>query len=71
MEGFYYTPRIDKELLAQHAEGLICLSGTVQGKIAALMIQGKEEELLAEVQWFQELFGKDFYFEAAAAPDER
>ena len=63
LEGFYYTPRIDKELLAQHAEGLICLSGTVQGKIARPHDPGQRRRALAEIQWFQELFGKDFYFE--------
>src|SRR6185437_8261780 len=44
IEGFYYTPRIDFELLEKHAEGLICLSGPLQGKLAYLIIQGREEE---------------------------
>ena len=63
IEGFYYTSRIDKELLAKHAEGLICLSGSLQGLIPYLIIQGKEKELLQEVEWFQQLFKDDFYFE--------
>ena len=63
IEGFYYTPRIDKELLAQHAEGLICLSGPLQGLIPFLIMQGKERELQQEVEWFQKLFKDDFYFE--------
>ncbi|HUD02150.1 MAG TPA: DNA polymerase III subunit alpha, partial [Rhabdochlamydiaceae bacterium] len=68
IEGFYYTPRIDKALLAQHAEGLICLSGSLQGLIPYLIMQGKEKELLQEVEWFQQLFKDDFYFELQRSP---
>lgn len=63
LEGFYYTPRIDKEILVQYHEGLICLSGSTYGKIAQLAIQDREEELLQEAIWFQELFKEDYYFE--------
>jgi len=68
LEGFYYTPRIDKALLAQHAEGLICLSGPLQGLIPYLIMQGKEKELLQEVEEFQQLFKDDFYFELQRHP---
>ncbi|MES2344350.1 MAG: DNA polymerase III subunit alpha [Chlamydiota bacterium] len=63
LEGFYYTPRIDKELLSKHSEGLICLSGPTQGRVAKLAAEGLEEELLAEVKWYHELFKEDYYFE--------
>lgn len=63
LEGFYYTPRIDKEILKEHAEGLICLSGPLQGMIPFLLLQNREKEALAEVKWFQEVFGEDFYLE--------
>ena len=63
LEGFYYTPRIDKEVLAAHAEGLICLSGPLQGMIPFLLLQNREKEALGEVKWFHELFGEDFYLE--------
>jgi DNA polymerase-3 subunit alpha len=63
VEGFYYTPRIDKEVLEKHAAGLICLSGPLQGLLPYLIIQGKERELRQEIDWFQSLFGADFYFE--------
>lgn len=63
MEGFYYTPRIDKALLEQHAEGLICLSGSVGGSIGSLIVADKEKELLDEVSWFKRVFGEDYYFE--------
>src|SRR3990167_3528870 len=63
LEGFYYTPRIDKEILATYAEGLICLSGPLKGKISQLIIQEKEEELLAEISWIKSIYNEDFYLE--------
>lgn len=63
LEGFYWTPRIDKEILAKHAEGLICLSGSQKSAFSHWILQGKEDELLAEIQWFQNVFNEDFYFE--------
>jgi DNA polymerase-3 subunit alpha len=63
LEGFYYKPRIDLEVLEKHAAGLICLSGPLQGRLAYLIIQGREEEAVKEAKWFQELFKDDFYFE--------
>lgn len=68
LEGFYYTPRIDKALLSQYAEGLICLSGPLQGLIPYLIMQGKEKELLQEIEWFQQVFKDDFYFELQRHP---
>ena len=63
LEGFYYTPRIDKELLLQYSEGLICLSGSPQGLLTFLILQGKEKELLDEICWLQQCFKEEFYFE--------
>ncbi len=63
VEGFYYTPRIDREVLEKHVDGLICLSGPLEGRLAYLIVQGREKELVEEAQWFQKLFGEDFYFE--------
>jgi DNA polymerase-3 subunit alpha len=62
LEGFYYQPRIDRELLEQYREGLICLSGPVSGRIGHLILQ-ESGELLEEVKWFHRLFGEDYYFE--------
>lgn len=63
LEGFYWTPRIDKEILAKHSEGLICLSGPHNSILAHWILQGKEEELRTEVEWYQNLFKGDYYFE--------
>jgi DNA polymerase III subunit alpha len=63
LEGFYYTPRIDKELLSKHSEGLICLSGPYNSVLAHQILQGKEEELKAEIDWFWSIFKENYYFE--------
>jgi DNA polymerase-3 subunit alpha len=63
LEGFYYQPRIDRELLEKYRGGLICLSGPVSGRIGHFILQGAEEEAIREVEWFKTLFGSDFYFE--------
>jgi len=68
LEGFYYQPRIDKELLEQHREGLICLSGPLGGSLGRQILHGNDETLLAEVEWYQRLFGEDFYFELQRYP---
>lgn len=62
-EGFYYYPRIDLELLKKHKEGLICLSGCLEGHIAHTALNSPDEALLHVVQEYKSLFGEDFYFE--------
>jgi DNA polymerase III subunit alpha len=63
LEGFYYTPRIDKEILSQYSEGLICLSGGLSSKISALILQEDEAALKEEINWFRQVFHDDYYFE--------
>ncbi|GAJ15855.1 unnamed protein product, partial [marine sediment metagenome] len=64
LEGFYYRPRIDKELLAQHSEGLIGLSGCLQGEISRYLQEGMEERAEGAAQELASLFSKgDFYIE--------
>ena len=63
LEGFYYQPRIDKEILSLYKEDLICLSGPLQGRIAHLILQELEPDLMNEIDWCREQFGSDFYFE--------
>ncbi|GHT48035.1 DNA-directed DNA polymerase [Spirochaetia bacterium] len=64
IEGFYYKPRIDEELLIKHHEGLICLSACLAGEIPRLVLKGKKEEAVKRALWFNDLFGKDnFYLE--------
>lgn len=62
LEGFYYKPRIDKELLESYSEGLIALSGCLAGEIPALILKGEKEKALETAKWYRDLFGKDGFF---------
>ncbi len=69
LEGFYYKPRIDEELIAKHSEGLIALSGCLKGKIPQLIIQKREPEAEATALKYQKFFGKEnFYLELQSHP---
>ncbi len=63
LEGFYYKPRIDKELLEEHHEGIICLSGCAGGEIPKLLAEKKFDEAKMTARWYQNLFHDDFYLE--------
>jgi DNA polymerase-3 subunit alpha len=62
LEGYYYRPRMDKELLQEHHEGLIALSGCQTGEVPRLLANGRWEEAVAAAQWYREVFGV-FYLE--------
>ncbi len=61
-EGFYYKPRIDKELLAQHSKGLIALSSCMSGVPSALLAQDRFDEAAAQALEFEQIMGKGNYF---------
>jgi DNA polymerase-3 subunit alpha len=64
MEGFYYKPRIDKELLAENSKGLIALSGASKGEIPYLLERGHVDQATVAAEEYLKIFGKDhFYFE--------
>ena len=64
LEGFYYKPRIDQELLEKHSEGLICMSACLQGQIPRLLLSGKNDEAEDLAKKYQQIFGQDgFYLE--------
>ncbi|MGM0440089.1 MAG: DNA polymerase III subunit alpha [Chlamydiota bacterium] len=63
LEGFYYKPRIDKEVLEQHSEGLICLSACLGGAVPYYAMEGMREQALEEARWYKSVFGDDYYFE--------
>ncbi len=62
-EGFYGKPRIDMELLRDHSEGLVALSGCLAGRVAKLILDGSYSEAKAYALKMQEIFGEDFYIE--------
>ena len=62
-EGFYYRPRIDKELLEQHSEGLIVSSACLGGEISRKVDSGQTSDAEEAVQWYKRVFGDDYYLE--------
>ncbi|MGH7904146.1 MAG: DNA polymerase III subunit alpha [Candidatus Dormibacteraceae bacterium] len=61
MEGLYYKPRIDRELLAESARGLIALSGCLAGEVAIKVVAGQKDDARATVAAFRDIFGRDRY----------
>ncbi len=59
MEGMYYKPRIDKEILADHSKGLIALSGCLQGEAASKIVDGDVAGAREAVATYRDIFGKD------------
>jgi len=62
LEGYYYKPRIDKELLARHSEGITALSGCLASELSEHILKGDETKARATVDWFKQVFGADHYF---------
>src|SRR5229473_3459608 len=74
LEGYYRRPRIDKEVLEQHKEGLICLAACLSGEISLYLRQGNFDAAKASAQWFARTFGPDgFWLEVQdhGLPDEK
>ncbi|WP_337286348.1 DNA polymerase III subunit alpha [Candidatus Methylomirabilis sp.] len=62
LEGFYYKPRIDRELFAQHCQGLIALSGCLNSEAAKALLDGDEGRAKETVSWYMEALGRENYF---------
>jgi DNA polymerase-3 subunit alpha len=67
LEGFYYRPRVDKELLEQYKEGLIALSACFSGEVPYLILNRRYDEARQAALWYQQTFG-DFYLEVMRHP---
>lgn len=64
LEGFYYRPRIDKEILAKYSEGLVCTSACLKGEIPHLINTGRVDQARKVVDQYRSMFAKDdFYLE--------
>ncbi len=63
LEGFYYRPRIDRELLERHAEGLIVLSGCPSGELMTALADGREQDAREAASWYRERFPGRYYVE--------
>jgi len=74
VEGFYRRPRIDKEVLAEHAEGVICLAACLSGEVALSLRADRYDEAKRSAQWFSQTFGPEgFWLEIQdhGIPDEK
>ncbi len=69
-EGFYYKPRIDKEILEQYHEGLVVSSACLGGEIPQHIMAGNIKDAEDTIQWFKSIFGEDFYLELQRHPGE-
>ena len=63
LEGFYYVPRVDKNLIKKHKNDLIALTGSTYGPVPNLILNVGEAQAEAEFMWWLETFGDDFYVE--------
>ncbi len=74
LEGYYYRPRVDKEVLQKYHEGIIALSGCLSGEIARCLLAGRADEAEAVARQYREIFGEgNFYLEAMmnGLPEQR
>jgi len=73
-EGFHYKPRVDKEALAAHAEGLLCLSACLRGEVPQKIVAGDREGARTSASWYRDLYGAEHYFfeiQDHGIPEER
>ena len=68
IDGFYYHPRIDKELLREYHEGIICCSACLGGELPQAIMHGDMERAHRIVEEFQSIFGEDYYLEMQLHP---
>lgn len=62
IEGFYYRPRVDHDLLRQYSEDLICLSACLAGEIPKLLLAGDYAGAKRRAELYQDIYGKENYF---------
>lgn len=69
-EGFYVKPRIDRELLARHSEGLVVSSACMAGEVAQHLMSGRYDDARAAAEWYANLFDGRYYLEVQAHDSE-
>ncbi len=69
LQGFYYKPRIDKEILKQHSKGIIALSACLQGEIPRMIINNQTKKAEEVIREYQKIFGENFYLEVQDHPN--
>src|SRR5260221_5192100 len=63
LEGYYYRPRIQRELLAKYSKGIICSSACVNGEVPRALIDGDYKNAKKIAKWFYDVYGDDYYLE--------
>ncbi len=71
LQGFYYKPRLDKEVLKQHSKGIIALSACLQGEIPRLIVNNRIKDAEKALKEYKKIFGEDFYLEVQDHPNLR
>jgi len=74
LEGFYHRPRMDKDLLAEHADGVICLSGCLSSELSTLLLAGQDRRAREAAGRYRDIFGPDSFFmelQDHGIPDQR
>jgi len=67
LEGFYYKPRVDREILQQHSEGIVALSACLAGELSSLILAGKLDEARQTAKWYKQTF-EHYYIEIQRFP---
>ncbi len=70
IDGFYYKPRIDKEILKECSEGLIVSSACLGGEVPQHIMNGHDQDADEAIRWFKDIFGDDYYLELQRHPSE-
>lgn len=68
LQGYYYKPRIDMDFLREHSEGIVCLSGCMNGPVANSIILNNDKQAREFAEKLREMFGEDFYLELQYHP---
>lgn len=74
IDGFYYKPRVDEEILRQYSKGIICLSACLAGALPRLILAGRHEDAVGFIERYKDIFGEDNFFleiQDHGIPEER
>jgi len=71
LEGYYYKPRMDRDLLERHSEGLLALSGCPSGEVHRALQAGRRDDAVETIKWYREVFDGHYYIEVQEHHDEQ
>ena len=71
LEGYYYKPRMDRELFEKHAGGLLALSGCPSSEVHRALQDGRRDDAIAAIRWYREVFDGNYYIEIQEHGDEQ